>query len=371
MPLKVLSARGFGSVGAIADAIRFAVDHGAQVINMSLGGRLPSRVLANAVRYAHAHGVTVVCAAGNDGRGRVSYPAAYPGAIAVAATQFDEQTTFYSNWGREIDVAAPGGNTRVDQNRDGLPDGVLQNTIVAGDPQRSDYLLFMGTSMASPHVAGVAALLVSQGVTRPQAIERVLEKTARVPPSGKRGERYGAGIVDAGAALSRVVLRYGFYQLLCAAALALLVLRSLARRRLLGLRPGLGFTLALVVGSSGLFFLPHLVGWLGGGPLPLGGFYARGFPAWDLALLGPSGHANPVFYSALAPIVLVGLLYGVHRLRGLLCGLTLGIAGHLFFHAFFRLADIRYLPDWPLFEPGYLLANVLVCLAVARIVARK
>src|SRR5262249_39789441 len=94
MPLKVLSASGSGSVAGIGDAIRYAADHGAKVINMSLGGRFGSKVLAKAVKYAHDKGVVVVCAAGNDGSGHVSYPAAYPGAVAVAATQYDETTTF-------------------------------------------------------------------------------------------------------------------------------------------------------------------------------------------------------------------------------------------------------------------------------------
>ena len=98
----------------------------------------------------------------------VSYPAAYPHAIAVAATQFDETTTFYSNWGKEIDIAAPGGNTRVDQNGDGQPDGVLQHTIVPGNTSKTDYLWFMGTSMASPHAAGVAALIMGTGVRKPE-----------------------------------------------------------------------------------------------------------------------------------------------------------------------------------------------------------
>ncbi|MGE3543576.1 MAG: S8 family peptidase, partial [Kofleriaceae bacterium] len=151
MPLKVLSGSGSGSVGGIADAIRYAADKGAKVINMSLGGAFPSKVLQKAVAYAHSKGVVVVCAAGNESRGRVGYPAAYPGAIAVSATQFDEATTFYSNYGKDVDIAAPGGNTREDQNGDGMADGVLQNTIVIGDPTKDDYFAYMGTSMASPH----------------------------------------------------------------------------------------------------------------------------------------------------------------------------------------------------------------------------
>ena len=110
---------------------------------MSLGGPSPVGTMGSAVKYAREKGVVVIAAAGNDGRGRVGYPAAYPGVVAVASTQFDETTTFYSNWGKEIDVAAPGGNTRVDQNGDGKPDGVLQHTIVPGNTSQTDYLWFM------------------------------------------------------------------------------------------------------------------------------------------------------------------------------------------------------------------------------------
>ncbi len=202
MPIKVLSGSGSGSVNGIAQGIRWAANHGAQVINMSLGGPYNSQVLARAVKYAHDKGVVVVCAAGNDGRGKVSFPAANDGAIAVAATQYDEATTFYSNWGKEIAIAAPGGNTRLDQNNDGLPDGVLQNTVTPGNIAKQDYLLFMGTSMASPHIAGVAALLVSQGVRNPEQVAQLLQKTARRPAQyrGKHDSHYGAGIVDAAAA---------------------------------------------------------------------------------------------------------------------------------------------------------------------------
>ncbi len=203
MPIKVLSGSGSGSVGGIAEGIHWATDHGARVINMSLGGPFYSQLLAKAVRYAHEHGVVVVCAAGNDGRGKVSYPAANFGAVAVAATQYDKATTFYSNWGKEISIAAPGGNTRLDQNGDGVPDGVLQNTVTPGNIDKHDYLLFMGTSMAAPHVAGVAALLVSAGVKDPAQVQALLEKTAHKPTAyrGKHDPHYGAGIIDANAAL--------------------------------------------------------------------------------------------------------------------------------------------------------------------------
>ena len=199
MPLKVLSARGSGSMAAIAQAIRFAADNGARVINMSLGGPFPVGAIGSAVKYARGKGVTIVAAAGNDGRGKVGYPARYPGVIAVAATQFDEQTTFYSNWGAQVDIAAPGGNVRVDQNGDGKPDGVLQNTLVPGNTSKTDYLWFMGTSMASPHVAGVVALIVGAGVTKPDAVEEVLLDTARKP----KAKRVASEVAGA-AARSRI-----------------------------------------------------------------------------------------------------------------------------------------------------------------------
>jgi serine protease len=363
MPLKVLSARGFGSVADIADAIRFAADRGAKVINMSLGGGRSSRILGAAVKYAHDRGVTVVCAAGNDGQGRVSFPAAYPGAIAVAATQFDRTTTFYSNWGKEIDVAAPGGNTRVDQNGDGMPDGVLQNTIVPGHPDQNDYLAFMGTSMASPHVAGVAALIVESGVTDPKAVERVLKSTAKHPQGKSRDDHYGAGIVDAGAAVRKTATDRG-YPLALSALMALLLLVRQRERGLLAIRPGVGLAAGLLVGSSGLFFLPQL-----GLPAALHGVLTSGFPAWDLGLLGPAGHANPLFHSLLAPLALAALLYSVARLRGLLVGFALGVAAHLLYGAICATADIVWIPD--VLDRAWLAVNGLGCFGIAHVLARK
>jgi serine protease len=368
MPLKVLGADGSGSVGGISDAIHYAADNGAKVINMSLGGRFPSRIMKKAVEYAHDKGVVVVCAAGNDGRGRVSYPAAYPGAIAVAATQFDEATTFYSNWGREIDLAAPGGNTRLDQNGDGVPDGVLQNTIVLGDPSRTDYFGYMGTSMASPHVAGVAALVVGEGVTDPKAVEAVLTETARSPATdGFDPAHYGAGIVDAGAAVVRARAHYGAWQLGLGLVLAGALAAS-ARRRGLGVRLGPSYLGGVVVGASGLFFLP-LFG--GVASLPVLETLSRGLPSWDLAVLGASGHGNALFFSALAPLGLAALLYGVRPLRGVVAGLAAGVAAHLVFHAVVPLADIQWIPNAGLADSLWLAANAAISASIAYLVIRK
>ena len=100
---------------------------------MTLGGPMASSVLANAVKYAHDKGVVVVCAAGNDGRGKVSYPARYPGAIAVAATQFDETHDLLLELGQGDRHRGAGRQHPRRPERRRQPDGVLQNTIVPGD----------------------------------------------------------------------------------------------------------------------------------------------------------------------------------------------------------------------------------------------
>ena len=360
MPLKVLSGSGSGSVAGIADAIRYAADEGAQVINMSLGGPFPSRVLKKAVQYAHDKGVTVICAAGNDGKKKLGYPAGYPGAVAVAATQFDRTTTFYSNYGKGLDIAAPGGNTRVDQNNDGQPDGVLQNTIAVGDPTKSDYFAFMGTSMAAPHAAGVAALIVGEGITDPDAVEQILKDTA-MHPDGYSAERYGAGLIDAEAAVLKARSETGAWQLLLGGLLAGGLLFGMRRR----IPVGAGFAGGVLFGASGLFFLPYISGCLAN--LPVVSTLTRGLPAWDLAILGSSGHGNVLFFSALIPLGLGALFFGVGKLRGVLAGLGIGVAGHLLFHAATGVADIQYMG----LDSLWLVANAAVLSGISVAMLRR
>jgi serine protease len=356
MPLKVLSGSGSGSVGGIADAIRFAADEGAHVINMSLGSRFPSKVLEKAVNYAHKKGTIVICAAGNDGRGKVGYPAAYDKAVAVAATQYDEAVTFYSNYGKALDVAAPGGNTRVDQNGDGQPDGVLQNTIAIGDPGTSDYYAYMGTSMASPHAAGVAALIVGEGVTNPDAVERVLEGSARAPEGQKFDKnRYGAGIIDAEAAVLEARTGAGTGGLLFALLIGAGLAFGVRRRGALGL----GFAGGAVVGASGLFFLPHIAPSLSS--MPVIETLTRGLPAW--------GGGSVLLYSALVPLGLLALLWGYEKARPVLAGLFAGVAGHLIYMSATSLTDISWIPGW--LEPAWLLLNAAGLIWLARMIVQR
>lgn len=204
MPVKVLDARGSGTYANVATGIYFAVDHGARVINLSLGGSADSSVLKDAVAYAYSKGVTVVAAAGNDGTNTLAYPAAYDDyVIAVGATRYDETLAYYSNYGPSLDLVAPGGDLNVDQNGDGYADGVLQQTFrKVGRKIYWGYYFFQGTSMAAPHVSAVAALLISKGnATTPDEVRTALQETAEDLGAPGRDDSYGWGLVDTQKAL--------------------------------------------------------------------------------------------------------------------------------------------------------------------------
>jgi serine protease len=368
MPLKVLSGSGSGSVAGIADAIRYAADNGAKVINMSLGGPFPSRALKKAVDYAYKKGVTVICAAGNDGRSKVGYPAAYPGAVAVAATQYDEATTFYSNYGKDIDIAAPGGNTRIDQDGDGRPDGVLQNTIAIGDPTKNDYYAYMGTSMAAPHVAGVAALVVGEGVTDPKMVEEILQSTSRKPQSQTYSrDRYGSGIVDAREAVLKARSSASGWSLGLGLLMAGAVAASMRKKGIV--IKGASYLAGVVVGASGLFFLPYIAPSIA--TLPGIDMLTRGLPSWDVTAFGGQGHGNALFFSALIPLALLAVGYGVPKLRLPLAGLAVGVAAHLAFHAVVPMTDLRYAPTVFGLDALWLGVNAVLCVAMARVALRR
>lgn len=337
MPLKVLDASGRGGWGAIAAAIRYAADNGANVISMSLGGGMPSRTVQRAIDYAHEKGVTVIAAAGNAARNRVEYPARHDHVIAVGAVRYDRTLSFYSSYGKGLDLVAPGGDLRVDQNEDGMPDGVLQNTLVGGDPNKFDYLAWQGTSMATPHVAGVAALLYSAGVQDPAAIERMLKKSAQ--DLGDQN-KYGAGLVQAGHALRLATQGTGAMRAGFALGLSALVLLWLRRRQQLAVAPVAAGALALLV-AGGLGVLPwHWLPLIGGS---LGATLSLGVLGNGAAALGPYGALAVL--SVLPAFLAVAIGLHVARLRSLLVALCFGSAAFLFVEALWPTAQIGLLPS--------------------------
>jgi subtilisin family serine protease len=157
--VKVLDANGSGSFSAVASGIVWAVKNGMHVINMSLGGSSYSQALADAVKAAADAGVLVVSAAGNSGCcDTVLYPAKLPESMAIAAVDANDQRASFSSTGMEVDVAAPGV--------------AILSTVPTGSCKLCDpsgYRTLSGTSMATPHVSGTGALLMSRGLTAAQA----------------------------------------------------------------------------------------------------------------------------------------------------------------------------------------------------------
>ena len=189
MPLKVLGKNG-GTVADIAEAIKFAADNDADVINMSLGGGGDSAILKSAIEYASSKGVVIVGAAGNENSNSSSYPARYPQVISVSAIDIAGKKAPYSNFGAGVDISAPGGSEN----------GLVIQEILTGKNEPS-LVGLQGTSMASPHVAGVAALIKATGVEDPLEVREILLKSARTVGEDPLNH-YGAGQLDASAAVT-------------------------------------------------------------------------------------------------------------------------------------------------------------------------
>ena len=211
MPVRVLDSAGSGSILDIADGILYAAGfpvsdrHGgyvqagrrAQIINLSLGSSSFSSIAASAVRQAHQEGLLIVGAAGNDGAGQVSYPAALPEVIAVSSFGPDESIAPYSNWGPEIELAGPGG----DRGTWGFFGGVCSTSWHFAD-NRSALTCSQGTSMAAPHVAGVAALVWSRySELSHEEIRRILRETANPRGGAVPNQGFGHGMVNARSAV--------------------------------------------------------------------------------------------------------------------------------------------------------------------------
>lgn len=374
MPLKVLSAEGGGTVADIAEAIRFAADNGADIINMSLGGPGESKLMEEAIDYAYQKGVFLVAAAGNSNQNSASYPARYRHVVGVAALDPAGVKAPYSNFGAGVDISAPGGS-QVGQ--------ILQETI---DPETNSAVFagFQGTSMAAPHVAGVAALVKASGIKEPDEILNVLKQSSRAVQEDPLNH-FGAGHLDAAAAVKLAVrgqitfkdffrwLRDNGYlnprfwvdggtvMLLPKIAMVLgSYLLAWFLRVYFPFSWGWSLTTGLVAGSSGLFFLR--------------GFYIFDLPQWPFRVMGSSipelGSAiqgssmlNPIFASVLIPFILVALLLGHKQWKWVAIGSALGVASCLAVSAVVSPAV------WGLgagvIARVYLIANALLCFGLA------
>ena len=338
MPLKVLSGTGGGSVGDIAEAIRFAVDNKADVINMSLGGGGETQVMKEAIEYAYSKGVVIVAAAGNADDNSAAYPARFPHVIGVSAVDASGNKAPYSNFGAGIDIAAPGGS---DTGK------IIQETIDPAKGGESAFLGFQGTSMAAPHVAGVVALIKAAGIKEPNAVLEVLQQSAR-KINDDPFNHFGAGQLDAGSALQLALkgqitfrdfwrwLRDNGYLnprfWIDGGAVAVLPKMAMVLGSYLlawWLRSYFPFSwngflnAGLIFGSSGLFFLR--------------GLYIFDLPQWPFRVMGSSlsdlggviqgsSALNPLFASVILPFVLIALLLSHPQAKWLAVGVSLAMA---------------------------------------------
>jgi len=185
MPVKVLRASGGGTYATTVEGVIWAVDHGAQVINLSLGGTGPSSSLEDAINYARSKGVVVVAAAGNTAGNFVLYPARYPNVIAVARTN-SANNWEASSYGPEIDLSAPGT--------------LIYSTVIGGYDYKS------GSSMSTGFVSGLAAILMGiPGNASPDVIESQMESTALDIEFAGWDEYTGAGLIQMDAAIQQAL----------------------------------------------------------------------------------------------------------------------------------------------------------------------
>lgn len=191
LPIRVLSRKG-GTSWDVAEGIYYAIEKDVDIINMSLGSNHRSYLQEDAVKEAYQRGITVIAATGNEGS-TVFYPAAFPETISIGAVDKKNTKTHYSNYGPEVDLVAPGGNYGE----------AIYSTWGYYDQGKvnSGYNGMIGTSMATPHVSGIAALLIANGITGPENIRSRLAITAVDLGDPGKDNYYGFGLVDAYAAL--------------------------------------------------------------------------------------------------------------------------------------------------------------------------
>ncbi|WP_068784936.1 S8 family peptidase [Paenibacillus phocaensis] len=183
LPVKALDKSGSGTTYSVAQGIIWATDHGAKVINMSLGNYADAQFLHEAIRYAFERDVVLIAATGNDNTERPGYPAAYPEVLSVSATDYNLQKASFSNYGDYIDVMAPGES-------------------IASTYPDNQYAALSGTSMASPHVAALAALIrsVNPDLKNTEVMDIIRKNVVDLGDTG-RDKYYGYGQIDVYAAL--------------------------------------------------------------------------------------------------------------------------------------------------------------------------
>jgi serine protease len=314
-----------------------------------------------------------VAAAGNANQNAAAYPARYPHVIGVSALDAAGQKAAYSNFGAGVDLSAPGG---------GEGGKILQHTI---NPETGEavFLEFQGTSMAAPHVSGVAALVKAAGITEPAEVLNVLKQSVRKIQEDPLNH-FGAGHLDAGAAVKlalrgqitfqdffrwlrdngylnpRFWIDGGTIALLPKVAMVLgSYLLAFILRNYLPFWSGSLFT-GIVAGSSGLFFLK--------------GFYIFDLPQYPFRILGSSipelGNAiqgtpalNPLFASVLIPLVLIALFLGHSQGKWVAIGSALGVASCLGVYAIIDPQLWGLGSGW--LARGFLVGNALACFGLA------
>lgn len=209
MPIRVLDAQNMGTELALVDAVNYAVDHGADIINLSLSfplGYVPGEALAEALQHAADSDVFVAAASGNNGADEVSYPAAFADVLAVGASRLTSGAMSwvadYSNLGTGLDVVAPGGVGTLDVNRDGKPDGIVAQSIDPQDPSQLHYYLMSGTSQATAHVSGAAAWLRAAGADAAEIRQALINTSAGTWGARLFARRQGLGVVNLSRALN-------------------------------------------------------------------------------------------------------------------------------------------------------------------------
>lgn len=306
LPVKVLSDSGSGSNEDVAEGIRWAADHGADVINLSLGGPGKSSVIELAVAHAISKNVLVVVAAGNDGTDQVGSPGNCKGVVVVSATDDKDKLAHFSTHGPLVSIGAPGVS-------------ILQETV---DGRGTDFKEFNGTSMATPHVAAAAAILKSQGVYSQESLKKYLFAGA---DKKNDPEKFGAGILNIKKSASSFSTDQFLY-LICSYLATFIVLKSWLK---------INVTKGFLVGSF----------WSGIGLLPFFGMLHLGDSWWSWLLSTPFGgwdrffdvswHEFGLTSLPIMTFVLLTCLYGFKACRKFVGGFALGQASYLLYTMLF------------------------------------